>query len=432
MPYLVRWRNVRNLNVSLNAISLNGTSGINKRISMLPLVTLLVILLVLGLPAIVLAEEEVKDGYFSLIDIKTGKTVMQTGHVVYVGDRFLDADNTLYEVVSVRGNQAQVRVREKVDLAAKAQNFIAARQAELQAQAGRGGKRRVIATYHTHSDESYIPTDGAASIAPRGGIYKVGATMTTSLERFGVYVNHSYASHLPHDGAAYERSRRTAMALIRQGADAIFDVHRDAAPLQQYVTTVNGQPGARVMIVVGRENPNMGANESFAYAIKDYADRNFPGLVRGIFYGKGSYNQDLSPRAVLFEVGSQENSRYAAERSMATFIDALPALLYGITAPPVGRTPGTVREQRFRAGWESRGALSSVAWIIGTVVALGLVFLLVNEGSMKSLRSRLERLRNFEFANMLGMRWGMRGKRGHKEHRDHNNVDRQDGRQPRE
>ncbi|NPV53245.1 MAG: stage II sporulation protein P [Firmicutes bacterium] len=383
---------------------------------------------VLGLSAVAFAEEEVRDGYFSLIDVKTGKVIMQTGHVVYVGDRFLDADNTLYEVVSIKGNQARVRAREKVDLAAKAQGFIAARQAELQAQAGEAGRRRLIATYHTHSDESYVPTDGAASIAPRGGIYKVGATMTTSLERFGVDVNHSYASHLPHDGAAYERSRRTAMALIRQGPDAIFDVHRDAAPLEQYVTTVNGRPGARVMIVVGRENPNMRANEGFAYAIKDYADRNFPGLVRGIFYGKGGYNQDLSPRALLFEVGSQENSRYAAERSMATFIDALPALLYGITAPPVGRTPGTVREQRVRAGRESRGAFSSIAWIIGTVVAVGFVFLLVNEGNLRGLRNRLERLRNFEFANMLGMR----GKSDSKEHRDHDNEDQKDSRQPRQ
>ncbi|HHY46215.1 MAG TPA: hypothetical protein GX506_02840, partial [Firmicutes bacterium] len=302
------------------------------------------------------------------------------------------------------------RLIEVADLAAKAQEFHKAWGKELQARAAhglqraQGGARMRIATYHTHSDESYIPTDGAEAIEPRGGIYKVGAAATSTLERYGVNVDHSYAVHLPHDGAAYERSRRTAIQLLKAAPDAIFDIHRDAAPLEQYATTIEGKPGARIMIVLGRENPNMAANEQFAWSIKNLADKEFPGLIRGIFYGAGGYNQDLSPRALLFEVGSQENSRYAAERGAASLTEALPRLLYGIAGPaPAGRTPGAQREQAVRSGRESRGGWTGALWVAGSVLVIGAAYLFVNEGSWKEVKARLNQLKKLEFLNLFGI-----------------------------
>ncbi|HHY48028.1 MAG TPA: stage II sporulation protein P [Firmicutes bacterium] len=367
------------------------------------------------------AHEELRKGFFTIRDEKTDNVIMETGLVVRKGDRFLDADNHLYEIVETRGHVAHARFVRIADLEAKAREFQSAWSAELEARAARsaqGGPRMLIATYHTHSDESYIPTDGAEAIEPRGGIYKVGATLTTALERYGVNVHHSYAVHLPHDGAAYERSRRTAVQLLKNGPDAIFDIHRDAAPLEQYATTLDGKPGARVMIVVGRENPNMSANEQFAWAIKNVADREFPGLIRGIFYGAGGYNQDLSPRALLFEVGSQENSRYAAERSIATLTGALPRLLYGITGPPpAGRTPGAQREQTGRASREARGGWTGIFWIIASLVIIGAAYLFVNEGSWKGVKARLTSLVSREFLDLFGknvrrrIKIGPRGKK---------------------
>ncbi|HHY98383.1 MAG TPA: stage II sporulation protein P [Firmicutes bacterium] len=384
-----------------------------KGIAGLLLVSLAILTLLFLLPggSPIFAHEELKDGYFTIKDIKTGKTIMQTGIVVRKGDRFLDHDNHFYEVTKIDGQVAFARLVEVVDLTRKAREFEKAMAAEWKTEAetgsakmAQGGPRMVIATYHTHSDESYIPTDGAASIEPRGGIYRVGATLTSTLERYGVNVHHSYAIHLPHDGAAYERSRRTAVQLLKSNPDALFDIHRDAAPLEQYATTIGGAPGARVMIVVGRENPNMSANEQFAWAIKSVADREFPGLIRGIFYGAGGYNQDLSPRALLFEVGSQENSRYAAERSVAVLTNALPRLLYGITGPPPeGRTPAARREQVGRAARESSGALVGVFWIVVSLLVIGATYLFINEGSWAGVKKRLSRLLKLEFLHLIGV-----------------------------
>jgi stage II sporulation protein P len=343
-----------------------------------------------------------------VIDEDTGKVVLQTCHVVVVGDEFVDPQNRRYRVVSVEDHIARARLVERVDLDAAAAAFRAAWIRELSmtslatprllAQAPAG---RVVAIYHTHSDESYIPTSGTASVAPHGDVYNVGAVIRDRLRRtVGLRAVQSWASHLPHDGSAYARSRRTAATLLRSNPDALFDLHRDAAPLEAYATTVAGKPGAKVMIVLGRQNPNLKANEQFAFAVKSFADKNFPGFVRGIFYGEGTFNQDLSPRALLFEMGSHENSQQAAERVMVNFILSIPAVLYGIT--PEGATAGTEAERR-AAGEHSR-AISTLAWAGIIVLVGGAAFLLLNEGSLDGVRRRLRRLANVEFASVLGMR----------------------------
>ena len=111
-------------------------------------------------------------------------------------------------------------------------------------------------------------------------------------------VSVSYTHLNPHDINAYSRSRRTSVQALKDTPEAIFDIHRDSAPLSAYMTTINGVETAQVMIVIGRSNPNMNANLEFARQIKATADKIYPGLMRGIYMGRGDYNQDLYPRAL--------------------------------------------------------------------------------------------------------------------------------------
>ena len=375
--------------------------------------------------------EEDTEHWYTIVDEDTGGTVLHTCHVVVVGDEFVDPQNNRYRVTRVEGHTAWARLVERVDLEAGAAAFYAAWRQELAttglatprrlAQAPAG---RLVAIYHTHSDESYIPTSGTPFVAPHGDVYNVGAVVRAALQRsVGLRVIQSWTSHLPHDGAAYDRSRRTAMALLRRNPDALFDLHRDAAPLEAYATTVGGKPGAKVMIVLGRQNPNLKANEQFAFAVKSFADKNFPGFVRGIFYGDATFNQDLSPRALLFEMGSQENSQEAAERVMVNFILSIPAILYGIT--PQGPTAGS--EAARRAAGEQGGALSALAWIGILVLLGGAVFLLLNEGSMEGVRKRIRRFASLEFASALGLRRKGRPGRGAASRADQDGEQRPDG-----
>jgi stage II sporulation protein P len=134
--------------------------------------------------------------------------------------------------------------------------------------------------------------------------------------------------------------------------------------------------------------------------LKNYADREFPGFVRGIFYGDATFNQDLSPRALLFEMGSHENSREAAERVMVNFINSIPAVLYGVT--PAGRTARGEALQRAKG--EGGVATSTVVSLILLVLVGTAAFLLLNEKGFSGVMERLRKFRKVELREFTDIR----------------------------
>ena len=69
--------------------------------------------------------------------------------------------------------------------------------------------------YSTHSDESYVPSDGESSKLEDAGIYDVGEALAKSFEESGIEVVYSKETFHPHDAGAYRRSRRTAEELLK-------------------------------------------------------------------------------------------------------------------------------------------------------------------------------------------------------------------------
>jgi len=344
------------------------------------------------------AGERADLGYYNLVDPE-GRVILQTGLEVSRGDEFISEDNRKYRITLVEGDRAMVRDLGEVSLAPEygSRSLATLLRAGLQrvspawwgshraAQAG----RPKVAIYHSHSDESYLPSDGTASRPGKGGIFRVGSSLGESLERNGIDVVHDTTSHDPHDSASYDRSRRTALKLLQQERPAmILDVHRDTAPREAYERTVAGQPINQVMLVVGRENPQMNATLDFAKRVKKAADDRFPGLIRGIFFAQGRYNQDLSPRALLFEVGSHTNRREDAERGIALLGEVLPALM----GP--GTTAGRARESR--AGW------TTAAFILALAAGGAIAYLFLSTGSWREAREKLRRVAGREWADLLG------------------------------
>lgn len=337
------------------------------------------------------AEEERRSGYYTMVDDETGQVICRTGLVVYPGDRYLTGNNLLYRVVHLDGDTAYAqylgREELRADLPAGGRSWLSrtiARFAGFLGLAPGGGGSGPVAIYHTHSDESYIPTDGTDSIPVRGGIYQVGKALAQRLHRTGLRVERSEVSHYPHDGMAYERSRRTAAALLRNNPAALFDIHRDAAPRNEYADRLNNQGVTKVQIVLGSSNPNLKANEAFAKRLKAIIDRKYPGLIKGIYYGRGKYNQDLSPRALLLEMGAHTNARESAERGAAIFAAAA-ADLMAVAARSASRG-------------ETSGAWRSILYILLGVVGVAAVFLFLNAGSISGAGRNLGRFFRREFA----------------------------------
>lgn len=317
------------------------------------------------------AHDELKNRYMTLKS-SDGKVITWIGHRVVNGDEYLAENNRLYRVIKVRGNTALVKLVKKNGLAASPWWSMKAFISEIipfDWMRAEVKQRGPIAVYHTHTDESYVPSDGSSSKSARGGIYDVGESLTKALEQKGIPVIHSKTPHDPHDASAYDRSRRTAAQLLRNRPVCLIDVHRDAGPYQGYSKYINGTPVTKVQLVVGRQNPNFQANNAFSKQIKAVVDRKHPGLIKGIFYGKGKFNQDLGPRTILLEFGTEKNSKQAAERSARIFAAAASEVLYG----PEG------------AGRINRGSFRSLFWIIVAVGGGIGLFLLLNRGSLKDI-----------------------------------------------
>ena len=269
---------------------------------------------------------------------------------------------------------------------------------------GGGGK---VAIYHTHSDESYIPTDGKESILGAGGIYKVGDAFTSALKSKGMEVIQSDAKHDPHDDMAYERSRRTVIDLLKQQPDAIFDVHRDSTPPEVYKTNINGQDITKLQLVVGKYGATGKQIEDYALQIKANSDKQHPGLIKGIFFAKGGdYNQDLYPKSMLLEVGSHTNDRQSAEKGIALFADVIPTILgktNNANETAAGNQAGTTGTAGFgSADTGPSGATKSIGWIVGTLIVGVAAFLFLSTGSMKEAKAKLKQFTTTEFANFFG------------------------------
>jgi len=273
------------------------------------------------------AGGERASGFYTLID-ERGAPLLCTGIVVRRGDRYLDPGNQWHRVTRVRGAVAQTVIDANPPVGEAARP-----EADTVLAAGRpgaiplGAARQVIVIYHTHSDESYIPSDGTASLIAAGGIYDVGETMAASLKKAGFTVVHDLTAHDPHDGGAYPRSRRTVLDNLKYSPTLIYDVHRDSAPASEYLTTIQGYETARILVVIGGGNPFYRSNLGIANQMKAGADSLYPGLVRGIFVAGGNFNQDLSPADILLEMGTDTIAKEAAQRAATLWANVTAAYL---------------------------------------------------------------------------------------------------------
>jgi len=378
---------------------------VNKRLWQSIILALVFTFLCSGL---VWAEEERRDGYYTLVS-ESKKVLLKTALKIGAGDTFIDENNDEYEVTKIKGDQALAKLIKKGQKVSQIIWFKDALAAEIinfgTAFATQGTASRPIAIYHTHSDESYIPSDGTFSKTDRGGIYKVGTALAGKYEELGAKVVQNMNIHNPHDGMAYERSRRTVVELLRKRPVTLFDVHRDAAPPDAYRKVVKGQTISQVLFVIGNQNPNYQANLAYAKQLKEAANGKYPGLSKGILVTGGRFNQDLAPRKVLLEFGAHTNSRKSAERAAVMFADATKSTIVGRVTTSAGRVvenqPAPVSPQQKEQ--QNRAAGTSLIWWIIGLIAAGGAFLLMNEGSLDGIKARFRHLRNAEFTNFLGL-----------------------------
>lgn len=189
----------------------------------------------------------------------------------------------------------------------------------------------LVLIFHTHTTESFNPNnskDRNFTTDYNLNIVKVGEELKKELEeKYGIAVVHDITIHdLPTREKGYEKSRPTVSAYLKKypSLKIIIDLHRDATTSSSKTTVIiNEERYARPMFVVGAKNKNYKANYDKAEKLNTIINNMYPNFSRGIVKQNAKYNQDLSDKMVLLEVGSNLNSLDEAVRTSKIIAKAI-------------------------------------------------------------------------------------------------------------
>lgn len=203
---------------------------------------------------------------------------------------------------------------------------------------------------HSHATESYTrtsqsyyePTAAYRTLDNRYNMIRVGEVLKEELEAKGIGVIHDTTLHdHPLYSEAYINSRETVQQWLTRypSISLVIDLHRDAAGETvsgqlQTSAVVNGEDSAQLMIVVGsnaggRNHPNWKQNMALAAKLHAQLEKRFPGLCRPISFRTERFNQDLSPGALLVEVGAAGDTLEQALVAAAALAEGIGDLAFG-------------------------------------------------------------------------------------------------------
>ena len=195
--------------------------------------------------------------------------------------------------------------------------------------------KKDIIIYHTHTCESYTPTENNNYIASGNfrttdlnySVARVGSELTNNLILYGYNVIHDTTYHdYPAYTGSYTRGLSTITSIINNSSNSefIIDLHRDAlGSNSSYGPTVQigDEIVAQIMFVIGTdggglEHPNWNNNLKLAIKIQEKANEMYPGLFKPIILRNSRYNQHVTSGACIIEVGATGNTLEECNNSM--------------------------------------------------------------------------------------------------------------------
>ncbi len=197
-----------------------------------------------------------------------------------------------------------------------------------------------VLIYHTHTWEAFLPNlsgatkpNEAVSHDETKNIVNVGAMLKEELLKYNIQSQHvkdNVATELKERNWSYPDSYKASREIATEAlakndkVEYIFDLHRDSVDKKITTTTINGQPYARLFFIVGKENKFYEENLRFVTELNKKLNQEYPGISRGVFQkskaqGNGLYNQDLSEKALLIEIGGYANNNEEIKKTVEAF-----------------------------------------------------------------------------------------------------------------
>ena len=192
----------------------------------------------------------------------------------------------------------------------------------------------VVYIYNTHQTEEYVDYS----------VYEAAKKLNDMLNK------NSYTSYFEEQSIkvfleqndmkyykSYTASRKyLGEAIIKYPSlTYFFDIHRDSVPKNKSTLSYNDKSYAKVLFVVGTDNPNNQINYENANKLNELIKSKVPNISRGIAKhgGKGYngvYNQDVSENTFLIEIGGKENTKEEVENTINIIYEAILEYVRGV------------------------------------------------------------------------------------------------------
>lgn len=205
------------------------------------------------------------------------------------------------------------------------------------------GEEPTVLILHTHTTESYTKagedyreTASWRTLEEDYNMLSVGQLVVQVLAEYGIPAVQDRSLHdYPSYNGSYTDARKSIREYLEEypSIALVLDLHRDASegPGGQLRTaaSVEGQTAAQLMLVLGTNHEDYEENLSLALKLHAQLELQCPGITRPLQLRAARFNQDLSPGALLVEVGAAGNTHAEALLAARELAKAVAALAEG-------------------------------------------------------------------------------------------------------
>lgn len=195
-------------------------------------------------------------------------------------------------------------------------------------------KEPIIYIYNTHQTESY---DGYS-------VYDAAYFLNQKLNNNGFssyFEEQSVKTFLDNNNLKYYKSYTASRTYLDEARKKnpnlkyFFDIHRDSVSKNISTITYNDKSYAKILFVVGLDNPGNEKNKNNANRLNDIIKSKVPNISRGVTShgGKGYngvYNQDASENVFLIEVGGKDNTKEEVENTINVIYESIIEYIRGV------------------------------------------------------------------------------------------------------
>lgn len=195
-----------------------------------------------------------------------------------------------------------------------------------------------ILIHHTHATEYFADSDPEDESTL---IVGVGDYLAEILEtQYGIQVIHDRTVYPYNEAYSQALTHEEELLAAYPTIEVMIDLHRDSAGAGKYTAEIDGKSMANLMFFNGLSrnvngeieylpNPNLADNLAFSFQLKMVADSMYPGLCKRNYLKSYRYNLHILPKAVIVEVGDNNNTVEEAKNAMEPLAKILYTVLMG-------------------------------------------------------------------------------------------------------